>query len=160
MRMRTRGVSIRVMLSVIKVSVARQGSALVSSHGSVTLYSDSGSGSDWLQSPVTGPLSLPPSGGGRPGSWTLVTEVGPWPDITTRYQRGVKSEEKDCLYVNYMLPHKTYKRDYNHPQAQRKSSFSTQYNSPQYIQLRIVSEQFTLFCLLSTCKEEENTLRA
>ena len=74
--------------------------------------------------------SLPPSGGGRPCSWTLVTkpEVGPWPDITTRYQRGVKSEEKDCLYVNYMLPYKTYKRDNNHPQAQRKCLYK--YNSP------------------------------
>ena len=53
------------------------------------------------------------SGGGRPGSWTPVTEpeVESWPDITTRYQRGVKSEEKDCLYINYaaMLPYKSYK---------------------------------------------------
>ena len=45
MMIRTRGVSILVM---IKVSVAREDSVIVSSHVSVTLYSDSGSGSDWL----------------------------------------------------------------------------------------------------------------
>ena len=43
MMIRTRGVSILVM---IEVSVAREDSVIVSLHVSVTLYSDSGS--DWL----------------------------------------------------------------------------------------------------------------